>query len=312
MSDFLIATIVFTLVIPIALLSATIKIVPQGEEWTVEYFGRFTRVLPPGLSFLVPFAEQIGARINVRECVLDIPPQEIITKDNAMVEVDCVVFYKIFDSAKAAYQVVDLDFAITQLTMTNIRRVLGEMELDSMLSNREKINASLLSVIDEATDPWGVKVTRIEARNITPHKELQDAMSRQMKAERDKRAVILVAEGDRESDILRAEGKRKATILEAEAAKERAFLEAEMRERKAKAEAFSIDVVNTAIGKGGKASHYFLTRKYIDSMRDMANGKNNKTILMPFEATKAVGSLSFLGEMAGDFLKDGKGRKKPA
>ena len=292
-----------------------IKVVPQSEEWTLERFGKFTRILQPGLHIIVPLVDRIGRRISLREFVLDIPPQEIITKDNALVKVDGVVFYRIFDSEKAAYKVAHLDIAITQLTMTNIRTVMGDMELNSMLSNREEINGKLLHVIDEATDPWGTKVIRIEIKDITPPAKLKEAMLQLTTADRERTAKILKAEGSREAHILEAEGKKlaaileaegtkKKIILEAEASKERAYMEAQVRERKAQALAASLEVTDAALKKGeGMSARYFLTEEYIHSLQELGNGKNSKTILMPFEATKAVGNMTFLGEFARDFLK---------
>ncbi len=309
--------IIVLLIVCGLLASASIKVVSQSEEWTLERFGKFTRILQPGLHFIVPFADRVGRRISMREFVLDIPAQEIITKDNALVKVDGVVFYRIFDSEKAAYKVAHLDIAITQLTMTNIRTVMGDMKLNSMLSNREEINSKLLHVIDEATDPWGTKVIRIEIKDITPPAKLKDAMLQLTTADRERTAKILKAEGLREAHILEAEGKKlaaildaegskKKIILEAEAAKERAYMEAQVRERNAQAVAVSLEVADAALKKGdGMGARYFLTEEYIKSLQTLGNGKNSKTILMPFEATKAVGNMTFLGEFARDFLKKG-------
>lgn len=284
----------------------------------LERFGRFSRILQPGIHFVIPFTDRIGFKISMREQVLDIPPQAVITKDNAILTVDGVVFYRVFDSKKAAYMIDNLRFAITQLIMTNIRTVLGEMELDSTLSNRETINSKLLSVVDLATDPWGIKVIRVEIKDIHPPADLQEAMSRQMKAEREKRAIILDAEGEREAAILRAdgekqsaimeaEGEKEATILEAKAQKESAFLAAEARERAAQAEAHAIASVSEAIAKGkDNAAQYFLSQKYIESLRDMASSENSKTVFMPMEASKVVSSLGSLAELGKEMLKDKK------
>ena len=283
-------------------LSMSFKSIPQSEEWTVERFGRFVRVLRPGLQFVFPFINRIGVKISMRERVLDVEKQDIITRDNAIVTVDGVVFYQIFDSGKAAYKIANMENAITQLTMTNIRTVMGEMELDNMLSNRETINAKLLMVIDEATDPWGVKVTRIEIKDIIPPPDLQASMARQIKAEREKRATILEAEGLRQSQILKAEGekrssilsaegKNEALILEAKAQKQEAFLQAEARQREAEAEAEAVKVVTKAMSGKSLASDYFISQKYIESLKEMATAKNSKTIFMPFEGTKLMGLL---------------------
>lgn len=296
--------------------SFTVKIVPQAEEWMLEYFGRFSRTLQPGVHIIIPFIHKIGFKISMREQVLDIPPQAVITKDNAILTVDGVVFYRVFDSKKAAYMIDNLRFAITQLIMTNIRTVLGEMELDSTLSNRETINSKLLSVVDLATDPWGIKVIRVEIKDIHPPSDLQEAMSRQMKAEREKRALILEAEGEREAAILKANGQKESAILEAQgvkeavilkakADKESAFLAAEAREREAQAEANAIQSVSNSITKGkDNAAQYFLSQKYIESLRDMASADNSKTVFMPMEASKVVSSLGSLVALGKDMLKD--------
>ena len=279
------------------LLRASLKLVPESEEWTVERFGSFHRVLHPGLRLILPWIDQVRFRLSMRERVLDVPKQDIITRDNAIVTVDGVVFYQILDSGRAAYQVAHMQNAIAQLTMTNIRTVMGEMELDSLLSNRETINAKLLMVIDEATHPWGVKVTRIEIKDIKPPADLQNAMSGQMKAERTKWAVILEAEGLRKAEILKAEGKNEALILAAQARKQEAFLQAEAREREAEAEAEAVKTVSKAMGTKSLVGNYFLAQKYIGSLKEMATASNSKTILMPFEATKLIGSLGGIAEL---------------
>ncbi|MEM7362205.1 MAG: SPFH domain-containing protein [Bacteroidota bacterium] len=307
----------------ISSLTLTIKIVSQSEQWMLERFGRFSRVLEPGIHFVIPYIDRIGFRISMREQVLDIPPQAVITKDNAMVTVDGVVFYRVFDSHKAAYMIQNLRFAITQLIMTNIRTVLGEMELDSTLSNRDAINNKLLATIDLATDPWGIQVKRVEIKDIQPPADIQEAMSRQMKAVREKRSTVTEAEGYRESAILRANGERESAILEAQgekesvilqakAARERAFLEAEAHERKAAAEAEAIRLVAEAMGKSkGQASQYFLSQKYIESLREMASSQNSKTVFMPIEATKVVSSLGSLAELGKELMeKETKKDKK--
>ncbi len=303
------------LVFLVWLLWASVAIVPQGQEWTVERFGRFTKLLHPGIHFIVPVVEKIGSRINVRERVLDIPPQDIITRDNAIVTVDGVVFFKVFDAEKSAYKITDLAFAMTKLSMANLRTVLGKMHLDEMLSNRKVINKTLLEVVDEATDDWGVEVLRVEIKDISPPEDIQRAMSKQMKSEREKRAVILKAQGEQEAAILRAtaekqsaileaEGYKKSTILHAEAAKEKAFFEALAKERGGEAEAKVIERVIKALGQEkGEAAHYFLAKSYINALPEMTKSKNNKTIFMPFEASNLVSGLGSLLEMAKKDLK---------
>ncbi len=274
-----------------------VKTVPQGFEYTVERFGRYTRSLRPGLNFIVPFIDRIGSRKNMMEQVLDVPNQEVITRDNAMVAVDGVLFYQILDAAKASYEVRNLEFAMLNLTMTNIRTVMGSMDLDELLSQRDRINAQLLQVVDEATNPWGVKVTRIEIRDISPPRDLVDSMARQMKAERDKRATILEAEGERQSAILRAEGQKQAVILDAEGRKESAFRDAEARERQAEAEAKATTVVSRAIAEGDiQAINYFVAQKYIDALAQIAAADNNKVVLMPLEASGVIGAVGGIVE----------------
>jgi regulator of protease activity HflC (stomatin/prohibitin superfamily) len=268
-------------------------------EFTVERFGRYMHTLRPGLHLIVPVIDRIGARMNMMERVLDVPSQEVITRDNAMVKVDAVVFFQVLDAAKAAYEVNELERSMVALTMTNIRTVMGSMDLDELLSQRDKINAQLLGVVDDATTPWGLKVTRVEVKEISPPRDLVDAMARQMKAEREKRANILDAEGLRQSEILRAEGLKQSTILEAEGRREAAFRDAEAREREAQAEAAATDMVSTAIAHGEmNAINYFVALKYVEALRAIASAPNEKVILLPVEATAVLGSLAGIGELA--------------
>jgi len=276
-----------------------VKSVPQGMEYTVERFGRYIRTLRPGLNFIIPVIDRVGAKMNMMEQVLDVPSQEVITRDNAMVQVDGVVFYQVLDAAKAAYEVNRLEVAILNLTMTNIRTVMGSMDLDELLSQRDAINARLLSVVDEATTPWGVKVTRIEIKDITPPRDLVDAMARQMKAERDKRAAILEAEGERQAEILKAEGEKQAAILTAEGEKEAAFREAEARERLAEAEAKATAMVSRAIAEGDvNAINYFVAQKYVDALQQIASAPNEKLVFMPLESSGIVGAIGGIAELA--------------
>jgi regulator of protease activity HflC (stomatin/prohibitin superfamily) len=283
-----------------------VKTVPQGREWTVERFGRYTKTLPPGLHFIMPVVDRIGAKMNMMEQVLDVPTQEVITKDNAMVSVDGVVFYQVLAAAKAAYEVNDLEVAILNLTMTNIRTVMGSMDLDELLSQRDKINHQLLKVVDDATQPWGIKVTRIEIKDIAPPKDLVDSMARQMKAERDKRANILDAEGFRQAAILKAEGEKQSAILEAEGRREAAFRDAEARERAAEAEAKATTMVSDAIAKGNvQALNYFVAQKYVDALQHVAAAPNQKLILMPLEAGGVIGAIGGIAELAKQALNSG-------
>jgi len=276
-----------------------VNMVDQGYEYTVERFGEYTRTLRPGLGIIVPFIDAIGAKMNMMESVMEVPSQEVITKDNAMIRVDGVVFFQVLNAAQAAYEVNDLTRAILNLTMTNIRTVMGSMDLDELLSKRDTINARLLSVVDEATGPWGVKITRIEIKDITPPQDLVDSMARQMKAERDKRANILEAEGFKQAEILKADGEKRAAILEAEGRKESAFRDAEARERLAEAEAKATTDVSNAIATGDiQAVNYFVANKYIEALKDIASAPNQKVILMPLEASNVIGALAGITEIA--------------
>jgi len=297
------AFVVALAVLAIILVFLGVKSVPQGMEYTIERFGRYTETMTPGLNFIVPIIDRIGRKINMMETVLDVPSQEIITKDNAIVRVDGVVFYQVLDAAKAAYEVNQLEFAILNLTMTNLRTVMGSMDLDELLSKRDEINARLLVVVDEATTPWGVKVIRIELKDISPPKDLVDSMARQMKAERDKRATILTAEGERQGSILAAEGKKQAVILEAEGRKESAFRDAEARERLAQAEARATLMVSEAIGKGGgQAINYFVAQKYVEAIARLASAPNQKVLLMPLDTSGLIGTLAGVAELAQEAL----------
>ena len=290
-------------VFAIILIFLGVKSVPQGMEYTVERFGRYTETLTPGLNLIIPIVDRIGRRMNMMETVLDVPSQEIITKDNAMVQVDGVVFYQVLDAAKAAYEVNNLELAILNLTMTNLRTVMGSMDLDELLSKRDEINGRLLVVVDEATTPWGVKVIRIEIKDIAPPKDLVDSMARQMKAERDKRASILTTEGERQAAILAAEGQKQAAILEAEGRKESAFRDAEARERLAQAEARATLMLSEAIGKGNvQAINYFVAQKYVEAIAKLAAAPNQKVLLMPLDTSGLVGTLAGVAELAQEAL----------
>jgi regulator of protease activity HflC (stomatin/prohibitin superfamily) len=285
-------------VLAVVLVVMTVKQVPQGYEWTVERFGRYTRTLSPGLDFIWPVFEKIGNKVNMMEQVLDIPPQQVISRDNAMVTIDAVCFYQVFSASQASYEVSNLDYAIRNLTMTNIRTVIGSLDLDQMLSQRDQINSQLLSVVDQATNPWGIKITRIEIKDITPPSDLVDAMASQMKAERTKRAQILEAEGTRQAAILAAEGKKQAQILEAEGERQAAFLEAEARERAAEAEAKATMMVSQAIAKGDiQAVNYFVAQKYVQALGEIASSNNTKLIMMPLESSQVIGSIAGIGDI---------------
>jgi regulator of protease activity HflC (stomatin/prohibitin superfamily) len=297
----------------VAALWSTVKIVPQGFNYTVENFGRYTRTLTPGLHILIPVMERVGHHVNMKEQVIDIPSQDIITRDNAMVKVDGVAFFQILNAAKSAYEVDNLENATVNLTMTNIRTVMGSMDLDELLSNRDQINAKLLNVVDAATESWGVKVTRIEIKDIAPPRDLIDSMGRQMKAEREKRAQILESEGLRQAAILKAEGAKAAVVLEAEGRKEAAFKDAEARERSAKAEAEATRMVSDAIANGNvQAINYFVANNYVKALEGLAAAPNAKIIMMPLEASSVIGSLAGLAQITGEAFGGGNGTKPPA
>jgi regulator of protease activity HflC (stomatin/prohibitin superfamily) len=305
--------LVLLVILALVVVTSGVKTVPQGFQWTVERFGRYTRTLTPGLNLIVPFIDRVGKKVNVMEQVLDVPTQEVITKDNATVSVDGVAFFLVVDTAKASYEVSNLQSAILNLTMTNIRTVMGSMDLDQLLSHRDEINERLLRVVDLAANPWGLKVTRIEIKDIVPPADLVASMGRQMKAERDKRALILEAEGHRQSEILRAEGQKQAAILEAEGQKEAAFRVAEARERQAEAEAKATDMLSAAIGRGDTAAiNYFIAEKYLVALGQMAASPNQKMLILPVETTAVIGSLAGIAEIARSaFGSDDNGKPRP-
>jgi len=304
---FLLALVVFTIFLGV-------KVVPQGYNYTIERFGKYTKTLGPGLGLILPFIDRIGAKQNMMEQVMEVESQEVITRDNAMVMVDGISYYQIMDAAKASYEVNDLVRAIENLTMTNIRTVMGSMDLDHLLSQRDEINHKLLKVVDEATAPWGVKMTRIEIKDIKPPQDLVDSMANQMKAERDKRATILVAEGQRQAAILEAEGDKQAVVLEAEGRREAAFRDAEAREREAQAEATATTMVSEAIAAGDiQAINYFVANKYVEALGNIATSSNQKLLMMPLDATSVMGSVAGIAEIAKETFKDdGGSTRKPA
>ena len=291
------------LLFAVIIILRSVRVVPQGWHWTVERFGKYTRTVTPGLNLLVPIVEAVGQKFNMMEQVLDIPAQDVISSDNALVNCDAICFYQVLDAAKAAYQISNLELATRNLIMTNIRAVVGSMELDEILSNRDRINVELLKKVDLATDPWGTKVTRIEIRDVTPPSDLVSAMAQQMKAEREKRAQILEAEGEREAAIQVAEGQKQAEILKAEGELQASIREAEARERLAQAEAEATKVVSNAISEGdSRAINYFVAQKYVEALGQLANSNNNKVMMIPLEASSVIGSIAGIGELASDFV----------
>jgi regulator of protease activity HflC (stomatin/prohibitin superfamily) len=291
--------VVILLVLVVLAIFQGIRMVPQGYTYTVERFGKYTRTLYPGLGLIFPFIDRIGAKMNMMERVLEVPSQEVITRDNAMVQVDGIAFYQVFDAAKASYEVNNLENAILNLTMTNIRTVMGSMDLDNLLSQRDEINHRLMAVVDHATSPWGAKMSRIEIKDINPPRDLVESMGRQMKAERDKRAQILTAEGSRQSAILQAEGLKQAAVLEAEGRKEAAFRDAEARERSAEAEAKATEVVSQAIAGGSvQAINYFVANNYVKALEALAKAPNQKVLMMPVDASSVLGALGGVAEIA--------------
>jgi regulator of protease activity HflC (stomatin/prohibitin superfamily) len=297
----------------IAILFSAIKIVPQGREFTVERFGRYTRTLKPGITFLTPFVERIGKRVNMMEQVLDVPQQDVITKDNVAVRVDAIVFIQVIDAAQASYRVDNLNFAITQLSQTNLRTVVGSMDLDEVLSQRDAINTRLLSTIDHATNPWGVKVARIEIKDLVPPPDITNAMARQMKAERERRAVITEADGERQAAIARAEGAKQSAILQAEGRREAAFRDAEARERAAEAEAKATALVSDAIAKGDvNAINYFIAQKYVDAFAQLASSPQQRTVIVPAELSSITGSIAGIAELVKTVGRDLPPPSQPA
>lgn len=296
MEGFIVAAVLLLLAFVVIL--RIVRIVPQGYHWTIERFGKYTRTAEPGLNIVIPIIQRVGRKINMMEQVLDIPPQDVISSDNASVNTDAVCFFQVLDAARAAYQVNDLDNATRNLVMTNIRAVLGSMDLDEMLSNRDRINAQLLTKVDEATDPWGVKITRVEIKDVSPPTDLVNAMAKQMKAEREKRALVLEAEGEREAAIQVAQGQKQSEILRAEGELEAARREAEARERLAQAEAEATRMVSEAIANGdANAINYFVAQKYVDALGDLAKSDNNKVMMIPLEATSIIGTIAGIGEL---------------
>ncbi|MBK67460.1 MAG: paraslipin [Rickettsiales bacterium] len=291
--------VIFFLILGIVVIFAGVKVVPQGSQWTVERFGRYTHTLRPGLGLIVPFLDRVGRKISMMETVLDVPSQDVITKDNATIRCDGVVFFQVVDAPRAAYEVRNLVLAITNLALTNLRTVIGSMDLDEVLSKRDEINARLLTIVDSATNPWGIKVTRIEIKDLMPPRDITEAMARQLKADREKRAEILQAEGEKQAAILRAEGAKQSEILTAEGRREAAFRDAEAREREAEAEAKATEMVSKAVAEGDvQAINYFIAQKYVKSLESMASANNSKVVFMPLEASNLIGSIGGVAELA--------------
>ncbi len=316
MGDFFISGfsvfVIVLVVLAVIIVVMAVKSVPQGNEYTVERFGKYTRTLRPGLNLIVPLADRIGAQLSMMETVLDVPNQDIITRDNAVVQVDGVVFYQVVEARNAAYEVRDLERAILNLTMTNIRTVMGSMDLDALLSERDAINSRLLNIVDEATTPWGVKVTRIEIKDISPPQDLVESMGRQMKAEREKRAQILEAEGARQSQILRAEGLKQSAILESEGRREAAYRDAEARERQAQAEAKATTMMSDAVADGNvQAINYFIAQNYIEALGKFADSPNQKILFLPLEAANVVGAIGGIAELTRDAFEQRKETRGP-
>jgi regulator of protease activity HflC (stomatin/prohibitin superfamily) len=300
------------LLLALVILLRAIKIVPQGREYTIEHFGRYTRTLKPGIAFLTPFVESVGRRINMMEQVLDVPQQDVITKDNVAVRVDAIVFIQVMDAAQAAYRVDNLNFAITQLSQTNLRTVVGSMDLDEVLSQRDAINTRLLSTIDHATNPWGVKVTRIEIKDLVPPPDITNAMARQMKAERERRAVITEADGEKQAAVTRAEGAKQSAILQAEGRREAAFRDAEARERAAGAEAKATSLVSEAIAQGNvNALNYFIAQKYVEAFSQLAQSSQQKTVIVPADMAGITGSIAGIAELVKSAIQDGPSGSAP-
>jgi regulator of protease activity HflC (stomatin/prohibitin superfamily) len=304
------------LVLALIVVFAAVKVVPQGSEWTLERFGRFTGVLKPGLNVIIPIVDRVGHKLSMMEEVLDVPSQDVITRDNAMVTADAIAFYQIVDAAKAAYEVAELRRGISNLCLTNTRTVIGAMDLDEVLSKRDEINERLLRVVDAATSPWGIKVTRIEIKDLSPPVDVVQAMARQMKAERERRAAVLEADGEKQAAILRAEGMKQAAILQSEGRKEAAFRDAEARERSADAEARATTAVSEAIAGGNvNAINYFLGLKYVEAFRALAEAPNQKFVVLPMETAGVLGTLAGIGELTREAFGNGggnDGRPPPA
>jgi regulator of protease activity HflC (stomatin/prohibitin superfamily) len=304
--------VIVLLVLALVIVIRAIKIVPQGREYTIEHFGRYTRTLKPGIAFLTPFVEGVGRRINMMEQVLDVPQQDVITKDNVAVRVDAIVFIQVMDAAQAAYRVDNLSFAITQLSQTNLRTVVGSMDLDEVLSQRDAINTRLLSTIDHATNPWGVKVTRIEIKDLVPPPDITNAMARQMKAERERRAVITEADGEKQAAVTRAEGAKQSAILQAEGRREAAFRDAEARERAAQAEAKATQAVSEAIANGNvNALNYFIAQKYVEAFGELARSNQQKTVIVPADMAGITGSIAGIGELVKSVVQQGPSGAAP-